>query len=391
MSPEAGGEGRDVVFTFFGVSWAYAVRRGFMFSEDRLSGALLEHPAVRQLLVCDPYRSVAGPVADLVRRRTPVPFPSSATAHHHTPLRLRRTDPADPARSVERYEAGIRRAAQRLGLERPAIITAHPLVAGFGRFDWAGPVTYYAFDDWASSVPHRRWWAAYEEAFARIRASGRRVVAITDRALARIDPTGPSAVIPNGVEPEEWLELGPPPHWFAAKAHPRLLYVGSLESRVDTQMLLDTANAFGEGTLTLVGNLLEPDHFERLRAVENVEIHPAVSRSEITRLIGAADACLVPHVRNSLTEAMSPLKLYEYLAGGRPVAAVDLAPIAQVAGRVALAGPDDDFPTAVRRALEIGPAPESERRAFVTEHSWGRRFDALLDLALSLDPPIDRG
>jgi hypothetical protein len=39
----------------------------------------------------------------------------------------------------------------------------------------------------------------------------------------------------------------------------------------------------------------------------------------------------------ALTEAMSPLNPYEYLAGGRPVAAVDLPPIAGVDGRVALA------------------------------------------------------
>ena len=63
------------------------------------------------------------------------------------------------------------------------------------------------------------------------------------------------------------------------------------------------------------------------------------SRPEIVSLIGTAEACLIPHVGNRLTEAMSPLKLYEYLAGGRPVAAVDLPPIATVGGpRSARAG-----------------------------------------------------
>ncbi len=377
-------EGRDVVFTFFGTTWTRAVQRGFMFSEDRLSGALLEYPGIRRLLVCDPYRSVLGVAADVVRRRPREPFPTRPTAHLHKPLRLRRTDPLAPARSVAHYEASVRRAARRFGLERPAVISTHPLVAGFGRFDWAGPVTYYAFDDWSASVPHQPWWPAYDEAYARLRATERRAVAITERALERIDPTGPSAVIPNGVEPREWMDLGPAPDWFAAKPHPRLLYIGSLESRVDVEQVRVTAEAFPDGSITLVGWLLDPGHFERLRAIPNVEIRGTqIGREEVTRLIAAADACLIPHVRNALTEAMSPLKLYEYLAGGRPVAAVDLPPIARVGGRVVLVGPGDDFAAAVGRALELGPAPEHERRAFVREHSWQRRFDTLLELALA--------
>lgn len=54
-----------------------------------------------------------------------------------------------------------------------------------------------------------------------------------------------------------------------------------------------------------------------------------------------------PACRQRLTEAMSPLKLYEYLAGGRPVAAVDLPPIAAVDGRVALAPAGGELAPAV--------------------------------------------
>lgn len=99
-------------------------------------------------------------------------------------------------------------------------------------------------------------------------------------------------------------------------------------------------------------------------------------------MIAAADAGLVPHVRNPLTEAMSPLKLYEYLAAGLPVAAADLPPIRGVDDRVVLGPVGGNLVPAVARALELGRAPELERLAFVREHSWAGRFDALLELAL---------
>ncbi len=370
---------RDVVFAFFSTDWTGAFARELVMPEDRLAAALPHHPAVRRLLVCDPYRSVAAKL----RRREQAPFPAGPGRALHRPLRLRRFDPVSPAHAVARYEAGTRRAAEELGLERPAVITAHPLLAGFGRFDWAGPVTYYGWDDWTASRPHERWWPAYEEAFARIRATGRRACAISEAALRRIDPSGPERVIPNGIDPAEWLAPGPAPDWFAALPRPRLLYHGSVDSRIDAEQALAVAQAYPEGSLTFVGPVGEPERFAALRALLNVHFHPPVLRDELTRVIAAADAGLVPHVRNPLTEAMSPLKLFEYLAGGRPVAAVDLPPIRAVAGRVALGPAGGDLRPAVARALELGPCPEAERVAWVHENSWAGRFDRLLELALS--------
>ena len=375
---------RDVVFGFFSVPWALAVERELIMPEDRLADALTRHPAVRRLLVADPYRSVLGRAADRVRRCPYAPFPTSDTRTLHSPLRLRRRDPADPARAMARYEAGVRRAAERAGLERPAVITAHPLFAGFGSFDWAGPVTYYAWDNWSASEPRREYWPAYEEAYRRMRETGRRACAISRHALDVVGPTGPSAVIPNGLEPAEWASLGEPPAWFAVKSRPRLLYVGSLDSRVDLVQLRAIAEAYPEGSVTLMGNILDSAHFEPVADIPNLEFAPSVARAELTRVIGGADACLIPHVRNDVTAAMSPLKLYEYLAGGRPVAAVDLEPIAAVdSPRVVLGPVAGDLRPAVAKALEIGPASEADRLAFVRENSWSGRFERLLELALA--------
>jgi hypothetical protein len=91
----------------------------------------------------------------------------------------------------------------------------------------------------------------------------------------------------------------------------------------------------------------------------------------------------VPHARDDLTAAMSPLKLYEYLAGGRPVAATDLPPMRHIDERVVLCGPEDDYVEAVRTALALGPADEQRRLDFVAGNAWSRRHGDIVDLALS--------
>jgi glycosyltransferase involved in cell wall biosynthesis len=376
------GDGRaDVLFAFAYASWGTAARRGMCFSEDRMVETLMGHPEVGRLLVAETPRSA--PIKFLRDRlQPPPPFPSDGRCALYSPLRLRRRDPVGNAaneRCFARWDARARGAAARHGLERPAVITTHPLVAGFASLEWASSVTFYAYDDLAASPPLRRLWPAYEEAYRRVRERGRAVVSVSPAILEKVRPSGPSAVVPNGVDPAEWAAPGPPPAWFAGLPAPRLLYVGSLESRIDVASIGRAARAMPEASFALVGPMLEPAPFEQLRELDNVTIKPAAGRAEVVSLVGHADACLIPHLRSPLTEAMSPLKLYEYLAGGAPVAALDLPPIRGVSPRVQIR---DELTDAVEAALALGRAGEQERRQFAVENSWQRRQGRIVEIAL---------
>ncbi|HVR04622.1 MAG TPA: hypothetical protein VMS02_01185 [Solirubrobacteraceae bacterium] len=377
---------RDVVFTFSYVSWQAAARRGWFMPEDRLAQTLLSHRRVRRVLVCDLMRSLPVKlVRDLTERET-VAFPAGERAQQLQPVRLRRHDPASlggARRAVATYERAMRRAAARMGLHEPAVITAHPLLAGFLDGDWARSVTYYATDDWAAYPPHSRYWPAYRQSFAQVGERRRRVAAVSVPVLERLAPTGPSAVIPNGLQPAEWIGDPAPPAWVADLPRPLLLYTGSLDDRLDVTVLIAIARALPSATVLLVGPLLDERHLLPLRALPNIEIRPALSRAAIAGLIRVADCGLIPHVRSPLTEAMSPLKLYEYLAGGLPVVAADLPPMRGVDLRVALVQRPEDYPAAVLDALHAGRAGENERLTFLHTNSWAARHERLLELALA--------
>ena len=132
-----------------------------------------------------------------------------------------------------------------------------------------------------------------------------------------------------------------------------------------------------------MGPLAAEAHFEPLKGESNVAIHAPLERAGLAELIRTADVGLIPHRRTALTEAMSPLKLYEYLAGGLPVAATDLAPMRGIDARVRLVGEGGDFAGAVGQALALGRAAEDEREAFVRANSWRSRHDSLLELAFA--------
>ena len=132
--------------------------------------------------------------------------------------------------------------------------------------------------------------------------------------------------------------------------------------------------------------------FARLRALvtelgldERVTITGLVPRAEVAERLARADVLALPTVDTPSARYTSPLKMFEYMAAGRPIVASDLSPIAEVLtdGRNArLVRPGD--PSALAdavRALVAEPAEAARlaRAAFadVAAYSWARRAERL--------------
>jgi teichuronic acid biosynthesis glycosyltransferase TuaH len=377
----------DVAFAFAQMSWDAASRRGWFGTEDRLAKGLLTHERVHRLMVCDRARSLP---LKLLRDRLSggggSAFPADEYRRLLAPVRLRRNDPTSirgVLRAFGAYDKAMQRGAAEMGLQAPVVITTNPLLAGFAELSWAASVVFYGLDDWSAHPAYRRWWGAYRESYELMRKRECRVAAVSQVLLERLAPTGPSIVVPNGIETAEWAgslhAKGP----LAALPGPVLIYVGTLDSRLDVSWLLEIARAQCEGTVALVGPLVDAAHIERLRGEPNIAIIPPIARNQLVEAVRTADVGLIPHVRSALTEAMSPLKLYEYLAAGLPVVATDLEPMRGVDPRVVLVPDGANVASATRRALAMGRASERERDDFLQANSWNARHDALLEFALA--------
>ncbi|MEV5071095.1 glycosyltransferase [Microbacterium sp. LMI12-1-1.1] len=374
----------DFVFTFSFETYADAVRRGMMRPPDRIVSSLMRSPNVGRMVVANPFRWLPrvtmSPVLDRDAR-----FPASDRIWLHSPARRRRADRLDPAEvaaEYAEYDASLRREAQRRGLSDPVALTCNPLVAGFSPFDWARQTTFFARDDWLSSPGRSEYWPAFREAYRRISASGRSVVAVSAQILERIEPTGPHEVVANGVEPAEWLQAPPPePAWLARVPRPRAVYVGTLDSRLDVEGIADFARARPDVHTVLMGPLPDAVYIAPLRALANVHVHGSVGRAELIATLRNCDLALVAHRRTPLTEAMSPLKLYEYLAAGLPVLSIDLPPVRDISDRVWLTPAVSDFVDVVDAALQAGPAEDSARTAFIEANSWTARHERIITLA----------
>jgi glycosyltransferase involved in cell wall biosynthesis len=97
---------------------------------------------------------------------------------------------------------------------------------------------------------------------------------------------------------------------------------------------------------------------------------------EIPKFLASADVCLLPSHNNDVMKNIVPIKMYEYLAAGKPVIASRLPGLVREfgdsSGVVYIDRPED----AVRIALKLAESPEltkslsSKAVAFVSERSW---------------------
>lgn len=187
-------------------------------------------------------------------------------------------------------------------------------------------------------------------------------------------------VVGNGVR-DAWLADPPAPApELRDLPRPLIGFVGAIFTYLDFQLLAQVARAFPEASLVLVGPIHDAGGAARLRQEPNVHLLGAKPQSEIPAYLAGFDVCLAPFRAGAVRRAVNPLKVYEYLALGKPVVSTPLDSLAgDAVARVLRFGEGASFIQAIRDALHDEEAARRngtlddrlrERRDAVRPHTW---------------------
>ncbi len=209
------------------------------------------------------------------------------------------------------------------------------------------------------------------EAYARFlqRRAGR-VIAVTPGMLRAFEraglDTGRLVLITNGADTDLFRPVPPRP---AGPDGLTVLYSGTHGLIHGMDALLDAAERLRERTdvrFRLIGDgVHKPALVERARAagLERVEFRPSVPPTELVAEIAAADLCVATTREHPFCGETIPVKLFDYLACGRPVVAAvrgDAARVVEESGGGVVVPPEDG--AALAEAI-AGLAADPERRA----------------------------
>ncbi len=158
-------------------------------------------------------------------------------------------------------------------------------------------------------------------------------------------------------------------------------FLGTLDERIDVELLEQLVLAHPEVLWVAIGPIVGAPirlRLDQLAARANFRVIGRVDRAKVPGYIEGLDVCLVPYRRTPFTDAISPIKVYEYLLRGKPVVAMRLGGLSAMENVVALATSVDEFEALVARALNTPDEAARRRRIdFAKQNTWDQRFQEI--------------
>lgn len=168
--------------------------------------------------------------------------------------------------------------------------------------------------------------------------------------------------------------------------HPVIGYFGALADWFDVDLLAAVARARPQYTFVLLGGVFDVD-VSALQALPNVRLLGQQPYETMPQYLYHFDACIIPFKLNPITEATDPVKLYEYLSGGKPVVSVRLPELEPFREHVYLADDAASFAAQLDAALaENSPAQAAQRQAVARQHTWLARQQTVMNKLAEVTP-----
>jgi glycosyltransferase involved in cell wall biosynthesis len=224
------------------------------------------------------------------------------------------------------------------------------------------------------------------------------VLASTEQLAKRAAAFGARAAVhlPTGVD----IDAFDPARVLAGDAEvlsqpaPRAGFVGTLDDRIDVDLVVECARQLPQMTFVFVGPVKRHRlSIAALARLANVRLLAPRPHDDMPAVLAAFDAAILPYRRTAFTENLAPAKLYEYLAMGTPTVSTDLPFVRRAAAHVRIVDDGAAMAAALREIVEQPPrAPERDRwRAAAARNSWELRVDQIEALLEErFDGGIDR-
>jgi glycosyltransferase involved in cell wall biosynthesis len=171
---------------------------------------------------------------------------------------------------------------------------------------------------------------------------------------------------------------------LTTRPRPILGYYGVIDERLDLPLLAAIADAQPDWTIALVGPVAKID--ERTIPVRsNIVRFGQQAYRDLPAFLAAFDIALMPFARNDATQAISPTKTLEYLAGEKPVISTPITDVIDLYGDVVeIAATAPEFIAAAEALLSRTGAEDRRWRAraahLVAANDWDVIATDMLDV-----------
>lgn len=278
-------------------------------------------------------------------------------------------------------------AMRKLGFHPPIVWLSRPnmvsLTTGFG----ATLVIYHVVDEYQAYLGEDREARRQQQVLEqRLLKSVGLVIVVSEKLLtAKRAFNEHTYLVPNGVDAQAYMQAlhshAPLPPDIAGLPKPVIGYSGLIAARLNLDWLHHLAIRRPDWSIALVGAVDDrrcADELVQLRQLKNVYFLGRKTIDQVPHYVRAFDVCLIPYRVDERAQHASPLKLYDYLATGKPIVTTDFAAAGQFKECVRIAGTQEEFVRQIAEALSEHDADLFRaRQRIAVENTWDVRVEQL--------------
>ena len=194
--------------------------------------------------------------------------------------------------------------------------------------------------------------------------------------------------LPNGVDPDHWKlderDVCEGPNTIG--------YFGTISHWMDVSLIRALIKKRTDWHFVFIGPRADGGRLDEIFDLANCRHIPPVPYGLLPTVAAKFDVCWIPFRQNGGTKSINPVKVYEYLAMGKPVVSIPLPDLKDLREVIVFATGMESFEQAISDSLNMPRTKEimDKRRAAITPFSWdriGKKAVNVLKMALSQSSP----
>lgn len=153
-------------------------------------------------------------------------------------------------------------------------------------------------------------------------------------------------------------------------------YLGSIERRIDYTLLTEVLELLPDWTLVLAGPVDLSYLPTQILRHPRIHFTGAVPHEAAPTIIKKFDIAIIPFLQDEVSSGIYPLKLFEYLATGKPVISTNFNPeiLAELSDVLHLASTADDFAIACEKLHANNTEQRvAQRQNVAAKNTWSHR------------------
>jgi glycosyltransferase involved in cell wall biosynthesis len=187
---------------------------------------------------------------------------------------------------------------------------------------------------------------------------------------------------PNGVNYSHFEQgSNQIPEEFNNIPHPIALYVGALSEWFDFELVNKAAQKLPEVSFVFIG----PDALAKIKLARlpNIYILGPRDYNDLTKYMYNSDVGIIPFdLKNHshLVNSINPLKMYEYMACGLPVLAVEWQELIMIDSPVFLYKDEDEFIVKLKQLCSGDTQNKEHLQSFAKNQDWIKKIEFLSEI-----------